>query len=229
MEYDTLRDPAGPLTASAQVLFAAIVSFMTGLAEAPREIAIDLVSVARAIGHPHAHSDHHAACLAAISSPNQSSPDASIESEEGQVARDEQEYNEVLDEESTSGDFTDGDNESHVNGTAQISSLERKRSLQLEKAKPMSSSMTPSKPHKVNILYEASFHGSIISKKFLRLIIWLPTDVSLSMARGFHNAPRLYHDPIVNDMPQVVSIRSGFRAAGRVGSAIPSPDWSQVF
>ena len=34
------------------------------------------------------------------------------------------------------------------------------------------------------------------------------------MARGFHNAPKLYHDPTVNDIPQVISIRSGFREAG---------------
>lgn len=196
---------------------------MTWLADAPREIVHVLVSTTRAVGHPREHFDHHTACRAAISCPDHSSHEDSVESEEGQVENDEEHDDEVLDGESTQEDFTDEVNESHVNGSTQSSSIERKRNLQLEKAKTMSSSMTSSKPQKVNLLYEASFHGSKVSKKFLRLIIWLPTDVSLSMARGFHNAPKLYHDPTVNDIPQVISIRSGLRVAGKVVSAIPAP------
>lgn len=229
IEYDTFRDPAGPLTASAQVLVGSIASLMIGLADAPREILLDFVSAARAVGHPHEHFNRHAACQAAISCPDHPSREDSIESEEGQVEDDEEEDDEVLNEESMQRDFAEEDNETYVNGSTRSSSIERKRNLQHEKAKTMSSSMTPSKSQKGNILYEASFHGIEMSKKFLRLIILLPTDVSLSMARGFHNAPKLYHDPTVNDVPQVISIQSGFRAAGKVISAIPAPAWGQVF
>lgn len=218
MEYDTFRDPADPLTASAQVLFGAIASLVTGLADAPRGIALDLVSAARAIGHPREHFDQHAACRAAISSPDHSSREESVESVEGQFENYEEDDT-VPDEESTQEGITDENDETHVNGTAQTSCMERKRSLQLENAKPMSSSLPPSKPHKASILYEAAFHGSIMSKKFLRLIMGLPTDVSLSMAKGFHNAPKLYNDPMVKDVPQVISVRGGFRAAGKVSTS----------
>lgn len=230
-EYDTFRDPAGPLTASAQLLVGSIVSFMTGLVDVPREIVLASVSAVHAVSHPREHFNHHAAYRAAISCPDHSSPEDSVESEEGQF-QDDEGNDEVPNEESTPGDFADEDNETYVNGStrsSRSSSIERKRNLQQEKAKPMSSSMTSSKPQKLNILYEASFHGSKMSKKLLRLIIWFPTDVSLSMARGFHNAPKLYHDPTVKDIPQVISIRSGFRAAGKVISAIPAPAWGQEY
>ncbi|KAJ6029290.1 CAZyme family GT1 [Penicillium canescens] len=225
MEYDTFLDPADPLTAGAQVLFGTIASFVTGLADTPREIVRDLVSAARAIRQPHEHFDRQAACRAAISSLDQSSPEDSIESEEIQVENDDRqlqvendelEDNEIREEGSTQEDTADEDNENHVNDIARIRSMERKRNLQLEKAKTMSSSMTPSKPPKFPVLHEVALHGSKMSKKLLKIIILLPTDLSLSMARGFHNAPKLYHDSTVTDAPQVVSLRSGFRAAGKV-------------
>jgi hypothetical protein len=208
---------------------------VTGLADMPREIVRDLVSAARGIRQPHEHFDRRAACQAAIISLE---PENSIESEgiqignEGrqlQVEIDEQEDREIREEESTQGDTTDEDNEDHVNDIARIQSVERKRNLQLEKAKTMSSSLTPTKPPKFTILHEVALHGSKMSKKLLKVVIWLPTDLSLSMARGFHNAPRLYHDSTVNDVPQVVGLRSGFKAAGKVVTAIPAPVWDQVF
>jgi hypothetical protein len=238
MEYDTFLDPADPLTAGAQVLFGAIASFVTGLADTPRGIVRDLVSAGRAIRQPHEHFDRRAACQAALTSLDPSSPEDSIESEEIQienegrqlqVENDEREDREIREDESTQEDTADEDNENHVNDIARIRSMERKRNLQLEKAKTMSSSMTPSKPPKFAILHEAALHGSKMSKKLLKVVIWLPTDLSLSMARGFHNAPKLYHDSTVNDVPQVVSLRSGFKVAGKVVIAIPAPVWDQIF
>lgn len=42
-----------------------------------------------------------------------------------------------------------------------------------------------------------------------------PVDLSLALAQGFHNAPRLYGDDTVRRPPRVTGIRSGFRAARR--------------
>jgi hypothetical protein len=231
MEYDTFLDPTDPVTAGAQVLFGAIASFVTGLADTPGNIVRDLGSAARAIRQPHEHFDRHAACRAAISSLDRLSEEIQIENEgrQLQIENGEQEDGEIREEESTQEDTADEDNANHVNDIARIQSMERKRSLQLEKAKTMSSSMTPPQPPKFTILHEAASHGCKMSKKLLKVIIWLPTDLSLSMARGFHNAPKLYHDPTVNDVPQVVSLRSGFRAAGKVVTAIPAPVWDQTF
>ncbi|OQD83524.1 hypothetical protein PENANT_c016G04379 [Penicillium antarcticum] len=224
MEYDTLMDPPDPLTASAQVLFGVIMSFITGLVDTPGEIYRGLSSAARGIRQPHEHFDRHSACRAALSSPGHSSPENSLESDESPIQNavgqmltenNEQGDREIREENSTQEDTTDEENDDQVNELDRIRSTERKRNLQLEKAKTMSSSMTPSKPPKFTILHETALHGGQMSKKILKIIIWLPTDVSLGMARGFHNAPKLYSDPTVNDIPQVVSLRTGFRAAGK--------------
>ncbi|KAG8529597.1 uncharacterized protein KY384_006234 [Bacidia gigantensis] len=42
----------------------------------------------------------------------------------------------------------------------------------------------------------------------------VPMDLSLAIAQGFHNAPRLYGDETVRTAPKVNGIKSGLRAAG---------------
>ncbi|KAL9124890.1 MAG: hypothetical protein Q9217_005833 [Psora testacea] len=42
----------------------------------------------------------------------------------------------------------------------------------------------------------------------------VPMDLSLAIAQGFHNAPRLYGDDTVRTAPRVTGIQSGLRAAG---------------
>lgn len=42
-----------------------------------------------------------------------------------------------------------------------------------------------------------------------------PLDVSLAVAQGFHNAPRLYGDATVRRPPRVTGLHSGLRAAGK--------------
>jgi len=214
------------------VLFGAITGLVTGLVDAPREVLSDLSSAAHAIRHPHERFNRRAACQAALSSPDHLSPEITtaneeinIENEDGQLQIDNggQERREIREDDSTQEDSAAEDNEAEAHDTeiARVRTLERNRNLQLEKAKTMSSSMTPSKPPKFSVLHEAAFHGSKASKKMLKLVIWLPTNLSLSMARGFHNAPKLYHDSTVNDVPQVAGLRSGFKAAGKVVTAIP--------
>jgi hypothetical protein len=220
-------DPTNPLTAGAQVLFGALASFVTGVADAPREIVSDFVSAVRSTRTPHQNFDRRAACRAAVASLDQTSPtdSISIESEESPIESEERQFQiendvqgagENREDESTQEDTGDENNGDHVNEIARVRSLEHQRSLQLEKAKTMSSSLAPSKPPKFIILHEAASYGSKMSKKFVKVIIWLPTDFSLGMARGFHNAPKLYHDTTVIDTPQVVGLRSGFTAAGKV-------------
>ncbi|KAJ5564265.1 CAZyme family GT1 [Penicillium frequentans] len=225
-EYDTLLNPTDPITATAQVLFGAITGFVTGLVDAPGEMLSDLSSAAHAIRHPHERFNRRAACQAALSSPDRLSPETTtgneeinIENEDRQLQIDNggQERREIQEDESTQEDSAAEDNEAEAHDTeiARVRTIERNRNLQLEKAKTMSSSMTPSKPPKFSVLHEAAFHGSKASKKMLKLVIWLPTNLSVSMARGFHNAPKLYHDSTVNDVPQVMGLRSGFKAAGK--------------
>ena len=43
-----------------------------------------------------------------------------------------------------------------------------------------------------------------------------PLDFTMSLARGFHNAPKLYGDESVRQTNKVTGIQSGLRVAGQV-------------
>lgn len=218
MEYDTYRDPVGPLSASAQVLFGAIANFVTGLADVPTEMVMDLVTAGRALGSPNEHHDPYAKWHShrkhrkSHSTDNENnernsrSTNRSTNQSQGEAI--EQANNEEMDSSSSDDEqvstFSEG--------------LSRTRTLQLEKSLTMSGDTDLPKRH--NIITEAASQGSRMSKKLINLLIWLPTDLSLSLSKGFHNAPKLYHDPMVKETPKVIGVRSGFRAAGQVRNPI---------
>lgn len=43
-----------------------------------------------------------------------------------------------------------------------------------------------------------------------------PMDFTISLARGFHNAPKLYGDESVRQGEKITGIQSGLKAAGKV-------------
>jgi hypothetical protein len=45
-----------------------------------------------------------------------------------------------------------------------------------------------------------------------------PMDFTLGLARGFHNAPKLYGDNTVRPQEKVTDFQSGLKAAGKVSS-----------
>lgn len=199
---------------------------MTGIADVPTEVVNDFVAAGRALGHsrerPDLHSKwRHRKCNDAGSdSQGDESPDNeenSRENERAQSSRqnDQGDSDEPLPDEDDEGEDMLSDS-SELRSTDMIpnESMERTRSLQLEKSQTMSSEFAPSRSH--NVLSEAADLGGKMSKKFVNLLIWLPTDVTLSLSKGFHNAPKLYHDPMVKSTPKVHNLRSGFRAAGKV-------------
>jgi UDP:flavonoid glycosyltransferase YjiC (YdhE family) len=224
-EYDTHRDPVGPLSASAQVLFGAIANFVTGIAEVPTDMVGDIVAAGRAIGHSREHLDiqhkwRHRKCKGANSN---SQSDGSIETEES-AHQDERAQSSrpnnrsdpdesLPDEDSEDEEMISDSSETRSTDIVPDQSMDRRRSLQLEKSQTMSSQFAPSKPH--TVLSEAANLGGKMSKKFVNLLIWLPTDLTLSLSKGFHNAPKLYHDPMVKSTPTVHDVRSGLRAAGK--------------
>lgn len=65
-------------------------------------------------------------------------------------------------------------------------------------------------------LSDAGYRAGQWAKHVIDWAIMVPGDVTLSLSRGFHNAPKLYHDSMVETFPKVIGIRSGFRAAGKV-------------
>jgi hypothetical protein len=55
-----------------------------------------------------------------------------------------------------------------------------------------------------------------IQCRFLNWLIQIPMGVTYFISHSFHNAPRLYHDRTVRDIPEVIGFRSGFLATGQV-------------
>lgn len=43
-----------------------------------------------------------------------------------------------------------------------------------------------------------------------------PTDFTMAVAKGFHNAPLMYNDDTVRESPKVTGFKSGLKAAGKV-------------
>lgn len=67
-------------------------------------------------------------------------------------------------------------------------------------------------------LSETRYQAAKSAKYALNFVLVLPTDFTLSLSKGFHNAPKLYHDDTVEPIPKVIGIKSGFRAAGKVST-----------
>ena len=52
-----------------------------------------------------------------------------------------------------------------------------------------------------------------------------PMDFTLGLARGFHNAPKLYGDESVRQADKIIDFQSGLKAAGKVSEF---PFWNDL-
>jgi hypothetical protein len=206
MEYDTWRDPVGPLSASAQVIVGAIANFVTGLGEVPYDMATDLITAGRAINHPNETRDPVAAACAWRKRQRMSQQSSQQSEEESEEYHDSNEFQSGR----SHSDSTSLDGEDDLDSAA--TTLERTRSAQLEKTQTMSCAGSK----RGTAFTEMHSHGKRMSMKLLKTAIWLPTDLTLSLSKGFHNAPRLYHDRMVKSTPKIIGFRSGVKAAGTV-------------
>ena len=190
----------------------------------PAEMVMDLVTAGRALGHPNEHYDPHSKWHRHRHKKDKERH--SSDDENHQPSQKTSQPTSRNSNESVGGEVDQVDEGNDVNGETyssstdeqesdfQDQSLSRARTLQLEKTVTMSGGSFAPKRH--NRISEAASQGSRMSKKFINLVIWLPTDLTLSLSKGFHNAPKLYHDPMVKSTPKVIGVRSGFKAAGQV-------------
>ncbi|KAJ6134158.1 hypothetical protein N7523_000480 [Penicillium sp. IBT 18751x] len=204
VEYDTYRDPAGPLGATAQVLLGAVIDFVTGLVDLPGEIVGNLLSAGKTLRHPREQFDPYVQCQRHKHSQYEGT-------REGEESAGQNREHESGTEDRETGQEGRNPQYTFIIPSETTSTLNEKlwlHSQQMMRDKTIRSKWT-------EIRSETSFYISTIFKKSLRLILWLPTDLSLSVSRGFHNTPMLYHDPMVRPVPKVTHISSGLRAAGK--------------
>lgn len=55
-----------------------------------------------------------------------------------------------------------------------------------------------------------------VAKRIINTGLKSPMGFTLGVAKGFHNAPKLYGDTTVRESPKVTGFHSGLRAAGKV-------------
>lgn len=114
-----------------------------------------------------------------------------------------------------------------VTASLQDSSHKRSMSQKLDGSVSRSSSRDRSRPgtsvHQSlseNQFRHMSLDAAVGAGKGIGRIVGVglksPMDFTLSLARGFHNAPRLYGDESVRHPDKVTGIRSGLKAAGKV-------------
>lgn len=210
------------------MLIGAIANFVTGIGEVPYEIVSDFVTAGRAIGHPRSRSNPSSRFSWGKTRRSQ---DSDLDSAEGQ-----QQYHEPAeyhgptqcrglgrpnddDNDGVSLDTNDNeeDNVRHnkMNQDLPASATGQRQGMPINQEEMLCYRYLESRQG-YGVIYEIRTHSSRMSKKFLKTILWLPTDLTLSLSKGFHNAPMLYHDQMVKELPKVISFRSGLAAAGTV-------------
>lgn len=174
-EYDTRRDPRGPLSASVEVLYGAISAFISNI----RDVPAGLYTTTRDTVLAH-HCNQDAHCPPPGYEGDQHDSNASPEDTDA--------------EPETAGNAADITRE-----LTTTSSSRRER-----------------KPRRSERFLDASYKVGQVGKHVVDWAIMLPGDITLSLSRGFHNAPKLYHDRTVTGFPKVIGTRSGFYAARKV-------------
>ncbi|KAE8421311.1 hypothetical protein BDV36DRAFT_280860 [Aspergillus pseudocaelatus] len=229
-QYDTNRDPRGPLSAGAEVLYGVVSDFISGFATVPTDLAGMLSKENRKRKRHHHHSHHigsrdwvRSHCTAGLEQAKEQererssnehgngpsrqdrseSDDRSSVSESEVESESDSEYASAEEDQpdSSSADTVADDSDEAVN------ELDLERTLTRKRAKEQ-------KTGAQEIIAETGYHTSKFAKQVLNFVIMLPTDLTLSLAKGFHNAPKLYHDTTVQRIPRVRNVKSGFRAAG---------------
>lgn len=222
-EYDTNRDPRGPLSASAEVLYGFMTDLITGIARAPSQ----LVSIFPG-SHPGTVQQdfrgrewamsHFAETLSNQERRKDSQTATDTSAPSGELyspGPDEyvREHPEIIQSSNAVTNETVANlSESHAVDGAGFT----RRQTAMKKGKEKSYGKKRRRARRV--LSETRYQAGKSAKHALNFVLVLPTDFTLSLSKGFHNAPKLYHDDTVKPMPKVIGIKSGFRAAGKVSS-----------
>ncbi|KAL4902178.1 hypothetical protein BDW74DRAFT_65044 [Aspergillus multicolor] len=267
-EYDTSRDPKGPLTAGAEVLYGVITDFVAAMAAMPTDMAEMFRGNHR---HGRRHSKGHLKhgkqppspvrrwkkehygqrnVESEVDSSNESQSQRPRESSEAEnnslngtnndaassTASSSLTYASVREEAShasqtnvpnintpsNASDDTESTDDADIGVAAHpvISKAptneditDEMKNLSLENTLRRQQTRDKSIDTR-EVLTDARYHIVRAGKHILDWILLLPTDLTLSFSKGFHNAPKLYHDNMVQETPTVRGMRGGLRAAG---------------
>ncbi|GAB1195620.1 hypothetical protein APSETT444_004882 [Aspergillus pseudonomiae] len=218
-EYDTNRDPRGPLSATAEVLYGIITDLLIGIARVPGLI----VGV-----FPGSHSkivqrdyrgrewamSHFVECLSSQEGRRDSQAGtgvaaaaaADLSGHDESVGRPGTDRRASTIPAETAGDV----NRSHF--VDNIENIQGQPGMEEGEKRHHGNKHGRAR----QALSETRYQAAKSAKYALHYVLVLPTDFALSLSKGFHNAPKLYHDDTVEPVPKVIGINSGLRAAGKI-------------
>ncbi|KAE8376412.1 hypothetical protein BDV26DRAFT_305613 [Aspergillus bertholletiae] len=201
-EYDTTREPRGPLSAIAEVLYGVATDLMVTIVRIPTAIASIFPG-----SHQELMQDeykgrewamkHFAECL---------SNQQNTEVHQGSVNNEHHTLNQGNTIAPTRSTKREGRAEAPSEGNGSIYD-----EANMEQVEQEGSDKGRGKTKRT--LRDAKYRATRFAKHILVYTVVLPTDLTLSISKGFHNLPKLYHDRTVEKIPKVIGIKSGFRAA----------------
>lgn len=221
-EYDTEDGPWDPFTGATSAIMGTIGSMMMGVADLP----IEFLRALHIKPSPNPNADALSQATSHTSTPDSSSIiHSSISSNiDHDTALPPQNPEETITE-STQGPsdiskqqtLAFSQDSGHGKSMAQKLNGSVSRSSSRDRSSPGTS---VNQPLSDNQCRHISLDAAVGAGKGIGRIVGVglksPMDFTLSIARGFHNAPRLYGDESVRHPDKVTGIRSGLKAAGKV-------------
>ena len=243
-EYDSEDGPWDPISGVASALLGTIGSLMMGVADFPveflRALKITPAGHSNNVGQVHSSANSTSMALTSASSVHSGSSTASLAESTSRAAETMRNPSGIVTAQPNDAGITAEPQtllrgrDSGQNPTLSPSSTSEHRSM-LGKAMRRSSSRsrspshdsrtssqgpTPNSPHTEHEGNQMSLESALYTGKGVGRIVGVglksPMDITMSLARGFHNAPKLYGDESVRQTDKVTGIQSGLKAAGKV-------------
>ena len=200
MEYDIEPGPRDPVTGGAAALVGSLVDFTMGFADIPAEII-------RAIPFPPFSAGKSRSRDASPGSQHSSSRESMPASRDQSV--------ESLDRDSTliiphAASTSDLNNE--------IREDDQSISISIESDVNSESRTSRQKETISEITSKEMIAAGLAASKLFVVGLKSPMTFAMNIAKGLHNAPKLYHDRSVRETEKITGVHSGVRAAGKVRS-----------
>lgn len=219
-EYDSEDGPWDPISGGASALLGTIGSLMMGFADFPVEIlkALKVKQPERSeVGEIFKGKEHADATRDGKPADNTTDRTISIEADDHSL-------------ESPAASGGDSNNVptsgAHTGSLAHALSVHTRRPSQTKRtssdmgAQKTKPSGRENSPHGSNISLEAALGAGKGVSRIVGAGLKSPMDFTLGLARGFHNAPKLYGDESVRTPEKITGFQSGLKAAGKVCKAI---------
>lgn len=240
-EYETEDGPWEPITGGAAALIGTIGNFSMGIADLPVEILRSLKIASQDVKEGHEKHKRSGSSTPAAGSASRSPTESELTrvSSDLTAAGDKKTISDSPTEEtsattspvrspslSTSKTVVDDEGRPGRQPTAMSSVLsadgETRRRRSWSRHGSRSASRNPRSGHENRpsddlgyITVESAISGAKAAGRIASAGIKSPMDFTLSIAKGFHNAPKLYGDETVRKSEKITDFQSGLKAAGK--------------